>query len=162
MRHEQIAESRTYRRVDLAAAWPVAAQVAPVPIPEATAEVGAQLLLPTPAAPDVPAGAAVMLISSYAALLAAFALVTVGSALSIFAITICAGFVAVFFAVPRIFFAIEPKRGRRVTLEQFLAGGMETLTGHSTGAAALVQMMIVPVLLTFGVLLIGIAKAFVL
>ena len=37
--------------------------------------------------------------------------------------------------------------------------GMNTLTGHSTGGAALVQMMIVPVLLTFGVLLMGVAAA---
>ena len=37
--------------------------------------------------------------------------------------------------------------------------GMNTLTGHSTGGAALVQMMIVHDLLTFGVLLMGVAAA---
>jgi hypothetical protein len=159
MRHEQIADTRSYRRIDVAAAWPVAPQVTPAPVPEAVDEAGAAPFVPTPAAPDVPAGAGVMLLGSYLALIGAFALVTAGSALSIFAITICLLFVAIYFAVPRIFFAVEPKHGRRVSLERFLEGGMETLTGHSSGAAALVQMMIVPVLLTFGVLLIGLAKA---
>jgi len=162
MRHEQIADILSYRRVEVAAVWPVAGQVAPPPIPDSVDEPTADRFVPTPAAPDVPAGAAVLLIGSYAALLGSFALVTAGSALSIFAITICALFVAIFFAVPRLFFAVEPRHGRRVSLEQFLAGGMDTLTGHSSGRDALVQMMIVPVLLTFGVLLIGIVKAIVL
>jgi hypothetical protein len=163
MRHEQIADTGSYARVDVArAAWPVAGQVTPAPVPEIAAEAADPPFLPTPAAPDVPAGAGILLLGSYLALIGSFALVTAGSALSIFAITICFLFVAIYFAVPRIFFAVEPKHGGRVSLEQFLAGGMETATGHSSGAAALVQMMIVPVLLTFGVLLIGIAKAVVL
>jgi 3-oxoacyl-(acyl-carrier-protein) synthase len=36
---------------------------------------------------------------------------------------------------------------------------METLTGHSTGGAALVQMLIVPVSLTFGILAMAVAAA---
>jgi hypothetical protein len=158
MRHDQIADTRSYRRVDVAAAWPVAAQLAPAPIPDAIEETEARPFAPTPAAPDVPAGAGLMLVGSYAALIGSFAVVTAGSALSYFAIAVCALFVAIFFTVPRIFFAIEPKSGPRVTLEQFLATGMETATGHSTGGAALVQMMMVPMSLTFGVLVIGLVK----
>ena len=37
--------------------------------------------------------------------------------------------------------------------------GLDTLTGHSTGKDALVQMLIVPVLLTLGLLAMGIAGA---
>jgi hypothetical protein len=40
--------------------------------------------------------------------------------------------------------------------------GMETLTGHSDAGAALVQMLIVPVLLTFAILATGIYAAIVL
>jgi hypothetical protein len=40
--------------------------------------------------------------------------------------------------------------------------GMDTLTGHCSGRAALVQMMIVPVLLTLGVAMMGIAAAIIM
>lgn len=161
MRHEQIAARHSYDRVEIAAIWPATTRLSPPPAPEAVPET-VEDFAPTPAAPDVPAAAGAMLVASYAALIGAFALVTMGSAQSILAIAICAFFVAVFFAVPRVFFAVEPAQGRRIGFDRFLRGGMETLTGHSSGPAALVQMMIVPVLLTCGVLLIGIAKAVLL
>ena len=41
----------------------------------------------------------------------------------------------------------------------FLREGMETMTGHSTSAAALVQMLIVPVMLTLGIAAMGVAAA---
>ena len=67
----------------------------------------------------------------------------------------------VFFTVPRIFFAIEPNGERRVSFDRFLAHGIDTFTGHNSGKAALVQMLIVPVLLTLGVLAMGIVISFV-
>jgi hypothetical protein len=158
MRHEQIAAADTYNRIPAPAVWPVTTRLTPPPAPEIE-PVAAEDFLPTPAAPDVPAAAAGLLAASYAVLIGAFALVTAASARSIFAIAICAFFVVMFFAVPRIFLAVEPEQGRRVSFGRFLRVGMETLTGHSTGTAALVQMMIVPVMLTGGVLLIGLAKA---
>jgi hypothetical protein len=36
---------------------------------------------------------------------------------------------------------------------------MDTFTGHSSGAAALVQMLVVPVLLTFGALAMAVIAA---
>ncbi|HEX8622039.1 MAG TPA: hypothetical protein VF718_08705 [Allosphingosinicella sp.] len=159
MRHDQIAAADTYERVRLPAVWPASTQVAPPPAPE---RVEAETFQPTPAAPDVPAAAGALLAASYATLIGAFALVTVASAESIMAIAICAFFVLVFFAVPRVFLAVEPKQGRRVRFDRFMSVGMETLTGHCAGRAALVQMMIVPVLLTFGILLIGLARAFLI
>ncbi|MEA3052714.1 MAG: hypothetical protein QOG72_1617 [Sphingomonadales bacterium] len=150
MRYEQIAASHSYDRVEAPAVWP------------AEASDSATTFMPTPSAPDMPAAAGGMLVASYAALIGAFALVTAGSARSIFAIAICLFFVAMFFAVPRLFLSVEPKQQRRVGLGEFMHGGIQTLTGHCSGGAALVQMMIVPVLLTFGVLLIGIAKAILL
>lgn len=143
MRHEQIADVGSYDRVEIAA--------------EAAGPV-----VPTAAAPDVPAAAGALLAASYAALVGAFALVTVASPASIFAIAVCFVFLAAFFAVPFAFLAVEPKQKRRIGFEAFLRKGMETLTGHSSGGAALVQMLMVPVLLTFGVLLIGLAKALIL
>jgi hypothetical protein len=161
MRHDQIAAVHSYKRVEIAAVWPATTQLAPPPAPETVAET-VQDFFPTAAAPDVPAAAGALLVASYLALIGAFALATVASPASIFAIAVCLVFVGMFFAVPRVFFAVEPSQGRRVGFGRFMRDGMETLTGHSTGPAALVQMLIVPVLLTGGVLIIGIAKAILL
>lgn len=153
MRHKNLLEAHA------AAAWPntmeglVLAERAEVrtDLPSDTAP-----LLPTPAAADVAAGVGGLIVGVYAALLMVFFAFFAGSLTSLFVITICTGFVAVFFAVPRIFFAIEPDQSRRPSLPAFMDKGMETLTGHSTGRDALVQMLIVPVLLTFGLLAMGI------
>lgn len=161
MRHEQIADRGSYNKVDVAAVWPVAPQMVPVPVPDMEAPQERQAFAPTPAAPDVPAGVGALIVGSYLSLIAAFAFATAGSAHSIFMITISALFVVTFFTVPRIFLKVEPKSGRRSTLEQFLAEGMDTLTGHSSGGAALVQMLIVPVFLTLAALAMGIAASFI-
>ena len=46
-------------------------------------------------------------------------------------------------------------------MSRFLSQGMQTYTGHVTGGGALAQMFIVPVLLAFAVLAIGIIAAVV-
>jgi hypothetical protein len=117
---------------------------------------------PTPAAPDVPACVGGFLFAAYSALVAAFAVAAAGSAQSIYAIAICALFVLMFFAVPRIFLLVEPRAGHRPTLERFMREGMQTLTGHSNGRDALVQMLIVPVFLTLGALGMGIAAVVIM
>ncbi len=161
MRHDQIGKKSSYTRVDVAAVWPASAQVAPLPLPEAD-EKPAEDFAPTPAAPDVPAAVGGLIVASYFTLIGAFALATVGSARSIFAIAIVLFFAAAYFTVPRLFFAVEPKAGRRPSLQAFLYQGMDTLTGHSGGRDALIQMLIVPVLLTFGALAMGVAAAVLL
>lgn len=113
------------------------------------------------AAPDVPAAVGVLLVTCYLALISALAIATAGPGESKFALVIAALFVVAFFTVPRLILAQEPVDGARVTMDQFLARGIETFTGHCSGRAALVQMFVVPVLLTLGVLSIAIIIAVV-
>ncbi|HEY0112034.1 MAG TPA: hypothetical protein VGB59_02660 [Allosphingosinicella sp.] len=145
-----------YRRIDrrqgladnVAAAWPRledalaarAAQAAEAPPPFAA----------TPAAPDVPAAVGRLIVLSYIGLLAVFFALFARSPLALFSIGVCAVFVAVFFAVPRIFFAVEADPARRPSFDRFMRRGLDTATGRSSGKDALIQMLIVPVLLTLG------------
>ena len=103
-----------------------------------------------------------MIAASYVILIATFAIATTGSAYSHFMIAIDAVFLAAFFAVPWIFLKLEPGSGPGVSLDKFLRDGMQTFTGHSTGAAALVQMLIVPVSLILGAAAMGVAIAIIL
>ena len=111
---------------------------------------------PAAAAPDVPAAVGRLIIAPYAALLGVFFAFFAGSPLAFFSIAVCAIFVAMYFAVPRIFFAVEADPSRRPSLSQFMHGGIQTLTGHTTGRDALIQMLIVPALVTFGLMTMGI------
>ena len=45
--------------------------------------------------------------------------------------------------------------------EHVYCWGMNTFTGHNSGKAALIQMLIVPIMLTLGVLAMGITIAVV-
>lgn len=112
-----------------------------------------------PAAPEIPSAVGGLIAASYLTLIGALAIATTRSPLSIFAIVIAAFFVAMFFAVPRIFFGIEPKMGRRPAMAQFMHEGLATHTGHSSGRATLVQMLVVPVCLTIGVMAMGVIVA---
>jgi hypothetical protein len=114
-------------------------------------------LRPQPAAavPDMPKAAGVLMITAYAALIGAF-VVTIHGARADFAIVIGAFYLAMFFGIPAVFLGIEDDNSRRPNLVQFLDRGIDTATGRISGAGALVQMLIVPVLLAFGVLGMGI------
>lgn len=160
MRYEEIRKEHGVHSADVAAVWPVAGQIAPVPIPDM--ETPAPVHQPAAAADDVPGVVGAMIAASYAAVVATLFLATSGSVYSIFMITVSALFVLIFFTVPRIFMAIEPKSKTRATFDHFLENGMETLTGHSSAKAAMVQMMIVPVFLTFGIGAMGIAAAMIM
>ena len=111
------------------------------------------------AAPDVPAAVGGMIVAAYAALIVALFIATAGSLSSIFAIVIAGLFVVIFFTVPSIFFAVEPMTETRPALGRFLKRGMDTFTGHATGRAALVQMLVVPVFLTAAILAMGLIIA---
>lgn len=111
------------------------------------------------AAPDVPATVGILLFAVYLALIGALAVATAGPGESGFMLTIAGLFVVAFFAVPRLILAQEPTHGLRVTMDQFLAKGLDTYTGHCSGRAALAQMFVVPVLLTIGILLIAVVIA---
>lgn len=158
MRHEQALDKSKYSKVEAPSLWTTGSDLVPMPITEVENREPA-VQLPTPSAPDVPAAVGAMIAASYAALIAAFAIATVGSAQSIYAVTISALFLVAFFTVPRIFLAVEPKARQRSSFDRFMLDGIQTLTGHNSGPAALVQMLIVPVSLTFAALAMGIAAA---
>lgn len=148
MRYEPVTFERRQPLDETAVSW-LAPVIAPLP---------SSNLEPTrsaPAAPDVPSSVGGMIAASYATLIGALFVATAGSASSIFAITIAATFVAIFFTVPRIFFAVEPMTEKRPAFGVLLKCGMDTLTAHCSGPAALVQMLVVPVFLTFAVLAMG-------
>ena len=159
MFHERILVEDDRRPANVAAVWPASAQIAPLPIPDVEERPPIGIFQATPAASDVPAGVGALIVASYCALVASLALATVASRESAFAIAIVALFLVAFFTVPRLFFGTEPANKPRPTLDRFLHEGMETLTGHCSGRAALVQMLIVPVLLTVGILAMGVAVA---
>lgn len=161
MRREQFSARQDYDALDVAAVWPASTQLAPCPIPD-LAPISERLeFRATPAAPDVPAAVGWLIATSYAGLIAALAIATAGSAESIFVIVIAALFVVAYFSVPRIFFAVERDGGVRTSFDAFLHNGMNTFTGHNSGKEALVQMLIVPVMLTLGVLAMGITIAMI-
>ena len=160
MRHEQISAKDSYNKVDIAAVWPASAQVAPVPVLDL--DEAPRPFEATPAAPDVPASVGAMIAASYVMLVGTFALATVASAYSVYMISISFMFLAAYVGVPYIFFRQERWTGRRPSLDRFLRQGMETLTGHCSGRAALVQMMIVPLFLTLGAAGMGIAAAIIM
>jgi hypothetical protein len=162
MRYDQVRAKDSFSKVDVAAIWPASPTLAPLPLAEIEEAVREPVFSPTAAAPDVPASVGRLIVCSYVALLGSFALATVASAYSIFLITISALFLLAYFAVPWLFFRQEPEQQARPSFDGFLRKGMQTLTGHCTGGAALVQMMIVPVSLTFGVLLMAIAAAIIM
>jgi hypothetical protein len=105
---------------------------------------------------DVPTAVKGLVAGAYGALILVFFGLFARSPLAAYSITICAFFVAMFFAVPRIFLAVEAAPGRRPSFGAFLHRGIETLTGRTGGKDALVQMLIVPVLLTLGLAAMGI------
>jgi len=101
-----------------------------------------------------------MMIAAYAALIGAFA-VTIHGTRADFAIFIGAFYVAMFFGIPAVFLRTELDRTRRPDLVQFLDRGIDTATGRISGGGALVQMLMVPVLLAFAVLAMGITYVLV-
>ena len=159
MRHHSRLAEDSFTRVTHAAAWPGTAPAAAIAAAEPAEPAD---FAPTPSSPDVAAGVGVLIAGAYAALIGAFALATVATAHSAFMLTIAALFVVAFMTVPFLFLAIEPGGGRRPSFERFLHDGMATMTGHCRGRDALIQMLIVPVLLTLGVLAMGVAIAFAL
>jgi hypothetical protein len=103
----------------------------------------------------MPKAAGGLMIAAYGALMGAFA-VTIHGARADFAIFIGTFYLAMFFAIPAVFLGLERDPARRPGLVEFLERGIRTETGRISGAGALVQMLIVPVLLAFAILAMGI------
>ena len=152
MKHQQIDRAQGFDIVDVARIWPNGADLAPGILTEVEAEVAR----PATAVPDMPTAAGGLVIGAYASLMMAFALTMAVGGRASFAIVISAFYVAMFFAIPTIFLGAEGDRTRRPTLAEFLDRGIDTASGRLSGAGALVQMLIVPVLLAFAILAMGI------
>lgn len=150
MRHQDL----RFDTQNVAAVWPdvqaalEAASVAAAP---------AELARPATAMPDLPVGAARLVVSAYAGLIAVLFAFFAGSPLATFSLVICAFFVATFFAVARTFLAVEADPAVKPGMDRFMREGIDTLTGRCGGRDALVQMLIVPVLLMLGLGAMGIA-----
>jgi hypothetical protein len=112
---------------------------------------------PAAAMPDVPAGAARLLVSAYAGLIGILFAFFANSPLATFSLVICGFFVAMFFGIAKTFLAVEDDPSRKPSLAEFMRDGIDTLTGRCGGRDALVQMLIVPVLLMLGLAAMGVA-----
>jgi hypothetical protein len=154
MRHEQLKDQGSFEVVEIPAnEGPAAAALAELELGRRTG--------PQAAVPDVPPAVGLMMVGVYVAIVGLFALTIANAGQGPFMIAIDAMFLLAFFAVPAIFLKQERDPSRRPTMSRFLAQGMQTYTGHVSGGGALAQMFIVPVLLAFAVLAIGIIAAIV-
>jgi hypothetical protein len=151
MRHHDLRSDTS----NVAAVWPdVQAALA---ASNAVPAVAAEAALPASAMPDLPAGAARLVVCAYAGLIGILFAFFAGSQLATFCLVICGFFVGMFFAVARTFLAVEADPARKPTMDRFLRDGIDTLTGRCGGRDALVQMLIVPVLLMLGLGAMGVA-----
>jgi hypothetical protein len=138
MRQQELGNSAAYEIVE-----------APLPL------VSRERAQPASAVSDMPVAAGTFLVLSDASLMGAFAL-TIHGARADFAIVIDIFYLAMFFGLPVLFLAVEGDRSRRPSLGEFLERGIDTATGRLSGGGALVQMLVVPVLLAFAILAMGI------
>ena len=149
MRHDQLKRRDSFDVVEIAAnEGPAAAALAQM-------DFGRERL-PERAVPDVPALVGIMIAASYLLIIILFAVTIANVGAGPFIIAIDLAFLAAFLAVPVIFLKQEADPARRPTFGRFLSQGMQTYTGHVSGKGALTQMLVVPLLLAFAVLAIGI------
>lgn len=148
MRHEQVKLRQSFDVIDAAAIWPRP----DTGIQPAIGELDQQ---PTAAVPDMPVAVGRGIVCLYSALILIFFLTMGLGAEARFMIAISGLYFAMFLGVPRIFLAVENDRSDRPSLRRFLARGLDTHTGPMSGASALAQIFLVPVLVTFGILTIG-------
>jgi hypothetical protein len=161
MRHEQLRQAESFDLVDLAAIWPNGAAPG-APLGEIERAVRARPARGEAAVPDLPVAAGKALIGVYGGVMGAFVLTMATGGEASFAIAVGAFYLAIFLGVPALFLRIEPGAQKRPGLKDFLEQGMDTATGPISGAGALVQMLIVPVLLTVAILAIGTIALFTL
>jgi hypothetical protein len=154
MRHEQVKLTESFDILDVAEIWPRAEIMPGAPLAEIEAG-----LLPAapPAVPDMPPAIGRAIVAVYATLILMFAVTMGRSSEAAFMIAISALYLAVFLTVPRVLLGVENDRSRRPDMARFMAEGIGTYTGRLSGAAALAQIFVVPVLLTFAILAIGLA-----
>ncbi len=155
MRHEQVKLRESFDIMDAAAIWPRPDGM----VQPAIAELDQR---PTPAVPDMPSAIGRAIVCLYAALIIIF-FVTMGfGGEAKFMIAISGFYLAMFLGLPRLFLAVENDPSRRPGMAAFLTRGVDTQTGRVSGRAALAQIFVVPVLLTFAVLAMGLTALWIL
>ena len=154
MEYQRLATDPVAQDNAVAAVWPTAAIECRIAPPATQPE--ALPFTATPAMADVASGVGRLVAGTYGALIVVFFASFANSALAAFSIAVCAFFVAMFFGVARLFLAVEAAPGRRPSFGRFMRVGIDTLTGRTGGGDALIQMLIVPVLVTLGLAAMGI------
>lgn len=149
MRHEQLKHSDDFNIVEIATnEGPASEAVAYLDVArECSAE---------KAVPDLPVAIGPMIGAAYLLIVAVLAITIANAGQAAFVIVIDLVFLAAFLAVPAIFLKMERDPARRPSLSRFWSQGMQTYTGHVSGGGAMAQIFVVPLLLGFGVLAIGI------
>jgi hypothetical protein len=155
MEYQHLTARRLADNDAVAAVWPTAGIEALTAGAAAEVE-AASPFVATPAMADVPTGVGRIVAGTYGALILVFFALFANSPLALFCIAVCAFFVAMFFGVAKLFLAVEAAPGRRPSFDRFMRSGIATMTGRTGGGDALLQMLIVPVLLTLGLAAMGI------
>jgi ABC-type amino acid transport system permease subunit len=161
MRHDWLQHRDRFDIFDVAAVWPRGDGGVQAPLAEIEAGVP-EPLFPAPAVPDMPVAVGRAIVAVYGAIVVAFALTMAKGGQASFMIAISAFYVAIFLTVPRLFLAVEGDRSRRPSWREFLSRGMNTQTGHMSGGAALVQILVVPALLLTAITAMGLTALLVL
>ncbi len=155
MRHEQVKLRESFDIVDAAVIWPRPDALIQMPVGELDQRA-------TPAVPDMPVAVGRSIVAVYSGLIAIFFATMGFTGEARFMIVISGLYVAMFLTVPRIFFAVEKDGSRRPDIARFMREGIDTYTGRMSGASALAQIFVVPVLLAIAILAIGLAGLWIL
>jgi len=149
MRHDQLKNGEDFDVVE------ISGNEGPLAEAVAFADVGRERR-PETAVPDLPMAIGPMIGAAYLLIVGFLAVTIANAGQAPFVIAIDLAFLAAFLAVPAIFLKMEKDPARRPSLSRFWSQGMQTYTGHVSGGGAMAQIFVVPLLLAFGVLAIGI------
>jgi hypothetical protein len=89
-------------------------------------------------------------VACWAALFGIFALTFAGSPYTMYMIAVAALNGVMFFGVPTVLSRVGPKKPSAPTLLDFLRGEFDTITGPVSGMEVLIQVITVPLALSFG------------
>jgi hypothetical protein len=103
--------------------------------------------LPERLVPDLPPAVGFMLVGTFAWIIGAFLITFWGDLQALEMVVVDIVYVSVYLGVPWLILKLEPKAGPNPTFAQFMRRGLQTFTGHLTGAEALVQILTIPVAL---------------
>lgn len=96
---------------------------------------------------ELPTGLYIATVGAYLAFLGVMA-VGFQSREMILPMVIFVAYIVMLFGTPALWARMKPETATRpLTLEQFWKRGIDTFTGHNTGAAAATQMLLLPILI---------------